>query len=874
VRSSTETEGKILDAVAVSSKGIKGDIEMLASKLESMSIESFFQNQAHFLTAHQDALSDLAAAVENILIQQYGTESLEIQRMALVAQQRVLDSLTFPMMNDRRDHVDLAHKDTCQWILSGPRNGLPRPWDDFPSWLASNEGNSRIYWLHGKPGSGKSTLMGYLDKYLGSCAQLLRWTGNRPILRAQHFFWNSGNTLQKSLAGLLRSLCLQLLEQLPESIPEVITTKRWSAALLPGNDSYSMEWTETELTDVLRSTILLGSNFAKVFLLVDGLDELQGGEGALDTLVDLLHSLADRPSVKICVSSRPWNVFRDSFGECPQLRLEDFTHNDISQYVQERLQSHPRFKFITRREPEEARKLVNDISRRSSGVFLWVRLVMEELRAGLRDGDNILRLSRKLEVIPTDLNEYFQRMMNSININHRREASMILQVALHEETEFGTNHPLYLIDLSFIDEEKPEFAIEKDYDFGSFNLADSEEIQYRLDCTARRVNSRCMGLLECKYDAYSPIFNMWDHSGGETSQFDLAALSMRRKAQIDLLERLDHQSAFGGNNIYRAFNFYVDFLHRSCRDFLLSAKSQALLHQYTDGPFDARSFLRSSRLTEMVALDAAGPQGKFAATLASYLLSTISLKKFRNLKSSATVANIIKPLIENIVRHNEFEPVGWYINNSLYTWRTEESSFLTLAIDFNLTSFIMENLTTRDIENKRGRPILDYVLRPRFIGRPSELGIGNTLPDLEILKFVLDHGADPNQEYDESTVWALFLFSLIDASNLILNENNLGLPQMKDAYTGALHLLIAHGAATRLPRALILDYPRDLEFNVYDPRTSVSSRRQEMWPKLIAATKSSDVEHYPVNEILEFLRNVFGNETDNLKTELENRNAT
>lgn len=836
-----------------------------------MSIDSFHLKQTQFLAAHQIALSDLAANVESILIQQYDMESLAIQQMALVAQQKILDSLTFPMMNDRRDHVDLAHKDTCQWILSNRHNSLPRPWDDFPSWLASNDGNSRIYWLHGKPGSGKSTLMRYLDDNLNSCSQMAQWAEDRPILRAQHFFWNSGNTLQKSLAGLLRSLCLQILEQLPESIPEVINTKRWTTALLPGNDSHSVEWTETELSDVLKSSISVGSKSAKIFLLVDGLDEVQGREGALDTLVELLLALADQPSVKICVSSRPWNIFRDSFGECPQLRLEDFTHNDISQYVQERLHSHPRFKFIIRREPEEARKLVKDISRKSSGVFLWVRLVMEELRAGLRDGDDILRLSRKLEVIPTDLNEYFQRMMNSISSNHRREASMILQVALHEETEFGTLHPLYLMDVSFIDEEKPEFAIEEGYDFSSFNLADSEEIQYRLDCTARRLNSRCMGLLECKYDAYSPIFNMWDHSGEETSQFDLASLSMSRKAQMDLLETLDHQSAFGGSNIHRAFNFYVDFLHRSCRDFLLSTKSQTSLQQYTGGPFDARSFLRSARLTQMMALGAKGPQGMFAATLASYLLSTISLQEFRTLKSSATVATIMQPLIENILRHNEFEPVGWYINSSLYAWHSEESSFLTLAIDFNLTSFIMDNLTTTAIEKKRGRPILDHVLRPRFAGLPSELGIGNKLPDLEILKFVLDCGAKPNQEYEESTVWALFLFSLIDASNLIISDSNRGCPQLRKAYAGALRLLIAYGAASQLPRTLILDYPRDLEFNVYDPRTAISSQ-QEIWPKLISAARSSNVEYYPVNEIFEYLRNVFGDETDILKAEIGNRN--
>lgn len=868
VRSTTQVESKILDAVSLSSSAIQGDIQMLASKLDDMSIESFDETKTHFLITHQAALSNLTSEVERILTQQYDLQSLADQRRALVAQQKILDSLNFPLINDRRDHVHSAHKDTCQWIFSKRHNRLCQPWDDFPSWLASTNETPRIYWVHGKPGSGKSTLMRYLDENLSLHAQMLPWVGNGSILRAQYFFWNSGNALQKSLAGLLRSLCLQILEQLPKVIPEVVQTKRWMTALLSGNDTSTMEWTETELSGVLRSSIVMASKSAKIFLLVDGLDEIDERGGDLERLIDLLVSLTDRPTVKICVSSRPWNIFRDSFGDCPQLRLEEFTQNDISQYVHERLHSHQRFKFIVRRQPEGANKLINDVSRKSAGVFLWVRLVVEELRAGLRDGDDILRLSRKLEIIPTDLNEYFQRMMNSISPSHRREASMILQVALHEETEFGTLHPLYLMDISFLDEAKPEFAIEKDYDFSRLDLADSEEVQYRLDSTARRLNSRCMGLLECQYDAYSAIFDMWDHSHQETSQFHLGSLAMNKKAQLDLLETSDHKSAFGGNNVYRAFNFYVDFLHRSCRDFLLSSESQALLQQYTGGQFDVRSFLRSSRLTQMMALSTKGSQGKFAATLASYLLSTISLQEFRALRSSTIVATIMKPHIEDIAKHNEFEPLGWYINSSLHTWYKEQSSFLTLAIDFNLTSFIMANLTTSAIKKKKGRPILDYVLRPRFVGHP-DLGIGNRFPDLEILQSVLNHGADPNQKHEDSSVWALFLFSLIGSSNLITSDNDVGCEQLKGAYFGALRMLISFDAASHLPKMWILKYLGDQGSVIYNTQNDMVSR-QKILEDLILDVERSKVEDYPVSDILEHLCHVFGDEVDVLKTELEN----
>lgn len=884
IRSTTEVQTKILDAVSVASSTIHDDIQLLANKLEDLSIDSFHQSTTQFLSAHQVALTDLAAGLEHIISREYDLQSLSAQRQTLVGQQKIIDSLHFPLMNDRRDHVQMAHKDTCQWILMGTRSPSCQSWSDFSTWLSSEMEIPDIYWIHGKPGSGKSTLLRWIDQSILTSGRLFPWVENGSLIRAQHFFWSSGTTLQKSLEGFLRSICAQILEQAPELIPDIVQTKRWTTALLVGYDSNSMEWTETELIDALKSAISTATKSAKILILIDGLDEVEDGhEGNLERLIDLLLSLAEQPRVKLCLSSRPWNVFRDAFGACAQLRLEDFTQDDISHYVRERLQSHQRFQFIVRRDPNGANQLVQDISRKSSGVFLWVRLVVEELRAGLRDGDNIVRLSRKLDVIPADLNEYFKRMMNSIASNNRREASMILQIALHEETGFGTIHPVSLMDLSFIDEEEPTFAIQENYDFGKLNLTDSEEIQYRLESTARMLNSRCMGLLECHYDAYNINFPTRDDSDEETSQFELANASLSQTFQRNLLETPDHVSAFGGHEVHRAFNFYIDFLHRSCRDFLLSSESQELLHHYTGGPFDARTFLRSARLVQMKALDYRGAQGCYAISLASHVLSTISLHEFRALESSAAVATVIQPVVEKIAQNTKFPNMGWYICMSLDVWEKEQSSFLTLAIDFHLTSYIMNNLSKSHIQEKKGRPILDYVLQPRFMGHTSDLGIGNVWPDVDLLQSVLDKGADPNQKYRGYSVWARFLFFLMDWATLIGKENNRGRVGMRDACFGALALLIVNGVASHLPSLRLVKYAegrlsRSLTHlrlgsnntggaSELGTRGDSASEKDNIWIALIARVESSNVEDYPVHGILELLRPAFGDDMDRLKTQ-------
>lgn len=66
---------------------------------------------------------------------------------------RLLHSLSFPELNIRSNQVSESYPQTFEWIF----DDAPQQWDSFSAWLRSNE--KRPYWIHGKPGSGKSTLM-------------------------------------------------------------------------------------------------------------------------------------------------------------------------------------------------------------------------------------------------------------------------------------------------------------------------------------------------------------------------------------------------------------------------------------------------------------------------------------------------------------------------------------------------------------------------------------------------------------------------------------------------------------------------------------------------------------------------------------------
>lgn len=123
------------------------------------------------------------------------------------AQQQILASLRFPQMQERAQQIEAAHEQTYEWILK-PQDKIFQRWDDVVTWLSSNTETRKIYWISGKPGSGKSTLMRFLEEKFNVQEHMLPWAQGCSVIRASYFSWSPGNVLQKSLAGLLRSLLL------------------------------------------------------------------------------------------------------------------------------------------------------------------------------------------------------------------------------------------------------------------------------------------------------------------------------------------------------------------------------------------------------------------------------------------------------------------------------------------------------------------------------------------------------------------------------------------------------------------------------------------------------------------------------------------
>ena len=309
----------------------------------------------------------------------------------------LLRSLHFKYIKLRQDNIKDAHSHTFEWILKCDSIDGSRPNTGFLEWMQSQKS---IYWVSGKAGSGKSTLMKYCCSHPETSKALQNWAGSSRLIIASYFFWSAGNTMQKSHQGLLQSLLYQIFKRCPDLIP-IVCSSRWTSTDL---DNESEPWTLPELFNAFKCTGELETTSYRFCFFVDGLDEYDGEHS---DIVQVMDSLARSSSIKLCVSSRPWNVFIEAFDGKPKLRLQDFTRGDIQCYVEDQLGKDTRFLKLMSKDSRYW-QLINDIVNKAQGVFLWVFLVVRSLLRGLTDDNDISILQDRLNHLPVDLDEYFR----------------------------------------------------------------------------------------------------------------------------------------------------------------------------------------------------------------------------------------------------------------------------------------------------------------------------------------------------------------------------------------------------------------------------------------------------------------------------------
>lgn len=351
----------------------------------------------------------------------------------------ILKTLEFGQIHDRELAIPEAHRKTFQWIFDTPKASTDT---DFVRWLRTSQNG--VFWIKGKAGSGKSTLMKFITEHPTTDSHLKSWAGwDKPgtvrddLVIAKHYFWSPGTPIQKSQEGLLRSLLVQILSKRPQLI-ERVCEDRWSAKFSASFDP----WTWTQLAKAMDSLstqngeeerFATGSSL-KICLFIDGLDEYEGDH---TDLISLLNRISGSANVKICTSSRPWVDFIDAFDKSPwKVCTHDLTLQDICRYIQDKLEENEKFKRLQTRFRDEASDLIDSIVARSDGVFLWVFLVVQSVLRGLRNEDNILTLRQRVDALPSDLERFFERILDSVEDIYRERAARLFLTLSYARRSF------------------------------------------------------------------------------------------------------------------------------------------------------------------------------------------------------------------------------------------------------------------------------------------------------------------------------------------------------------------------------------------------------------------------------------------------------
>src|SRR5467141_1495 len=298
-------------------------------------------------------------------------------------------------------------KESFRWILDN---------SEFERWREGNQ--SQLLWIKGDAGKGKTMLMiGIIDELQQQVAR----SGETEVL--SYFLCQGTDSRLNTATAILRGIVYLLASEQPFLISHL--QKKYDH---PGRKPFEDSSAFYCLSDVFQQMVQ-DPKLTAAYLVVDALDECEVG---LRPLLDLITWTVSAQSscIKWIVSSRNRYDIEQCLGlddSHTRLSLElnaDHISHAVDVYI-----DHKVSQLVSLRSDQALQKQVRDrIRDKSDGTFLWVALVIEELRQVL--GRDMLKT---LKDMPSGLTLVYDRMMKHIN-QLQRQYSLYCLVALGAAT--------------------------------------------------------------------------------------------------------------------------------------------------------------------------------------------------------------------------------------------------------------------------------------------------------------------------------------------------------------------------------------------------------------------------------------------------------
>lgn len=295
-------------------------------------------------------------------------------------------SLGFPDMDRQKHDVVNAADGTCNWLFETA---------EYLRWLNQRHG---LFWIKGHAGAGKSTIMKHISRHAMK---------DDSVIVASFFFQAGGVAMQHTITGILRSLLHQFMSQVPDLCSK-ITQTYW----IKRERNFDWEWSQNELQEAFLTCVAEAAKTYRMQIYIDALDEC--GEEAAVHLVEVFRSVAD--SLCICLSRRhhllsghdPLIAFKDEL----EVSVEENNATDIKRYLRHQL---------------DESLFQDQISKKALGNFLWVTLVVGQVRSWLGRGVSSDIITNKIRSLPIGLSELHELWFINIDKSDLEESLKLFQ---------------------------------------------------------------------------------------------------------------------------------------------------------------------------------------------------------------------------------------------------------------------------------------------------------------------------------------------------------------------------------------------------------------------------------------------------------------
>ncbi|UKZ70694.1 uncharacterized protein TrAtP1_011666 [Trichoderma atroviride] len=274
---------------------------------------------------------------------------------------------------------ELKMPESCEWLINKPQ---------FISW---KEGDApTILWLTGKPATGKSILSGHVVDHLS----------NLPAY-CSYFFFKHSTSDKSALSDCFRSLAFQMAIQ--DSLVKEKLMELEHEGLAWDTASDSVIWAKLFVDGIFNLSFT-----RRHFWVIDALDECENFNSLFTK--KLLAKLPLEGKLQVFITSRNLEAIergRVSLGAhvSTYFMSDSDTLDDIRSFLTTKLDEIDRFET-----EDDLKAMCNRILKKSSGSFLWARLVLQEFESAWTQEamENILR------DVPEELCDLYGRMIQSI----------------------------------------------------------------------------------------------------------------------------------------------------------------------------------------------------------------------------------------------------------------------------------------------------------------------------------------------------------------------------------------------------------------------------------------------------------------------------